>query len=110
MNFSCFNNPKPDIFYISKISKARPSIATVRGQILGTDSTKNTNRWWFWITWYILLYVHPYYLGYVGKMKKILKPIVFQIELNPPPSFCTEFTGWKEWNPSIQRDLSGMIE
>ena len=40
MNFSCFNNPKPDIFSPSKISKARPSIATVRGQILGTDSTK----------------------------------------------------------------------
>lgn len=41
MDFSCFNNPKAWHFFAqSKISKARPSIATVRGQILGTDSPK----------------------------------------------------------------------
>ena len=59
---------------------------------------------------YILLYVHTLLFGIFWEDEKILKPIVFQIGLNPPPSYCTEFTGWKEWNPSIQRDLSGMIE
>ena len=61
-NSHVLTTPSLTFFAQSKISKARPSIATVRGQILGTDSTKTLIGGGL-DNLYILLYVHTLLFG-----------------------------------------------